>query len=56
MKLAALEYRMYFTAKDGSQAQISGDQTALDAIEKAFKRANIKFNKEVETWDEGYYL
>lgn len=49
------EYRLYFTAKDGAQAEIFGDSTALDAIERAFAKAGIHFNTEVETWDEGYY-
>jgi hypothetical protein len=50
-----IQYTIYFTALDGSQAEISGDATALDAIEEAFKRAGIQYNEKVETWDEGFY-
>jgi len=46
---------IYFTALDGSEAEITGADAALEAIEKAFKKAGIKFNEQVETWDEGFY-
>jgi hypothetical protein len=45
----------YFTAKNGETAMITGDHGAIEAIEKIFEAAGVKFNDEVETWDEGYY-
>jgi hypothetical protein len=50
-----VQYTIFFTAQDGSQAKITGDDNAISAIEKAFKRAGIKYNDQVETWDEGFY-
>jgi len=50
-----LQYKVYFTAIDGSQAEVIGDPKAIDAVERAFARAGIRFNREIETWDEGYY-
>lgn len=47
--------RISFTAKNGAEAEINGDGKAIAAIERAFRRAGIKFNREVETWDEGFY-
>ncbi len=49
------EYSIYFTAKDGSTAKITGDLRALEAIEAALEKAGIKFNEHIETWDEGFY-
>jgi len=46
---------VYFTAKNGAEATITGDVKALDAIEKLFKRAGIRWNEQIGTWDEGYY-
>ena len=50
-----IEYRMSFTAKDGTEASIVGHVNALEAIEKAFEKAGIKYNDDIETWDEGFY-
>ena len=47
-----MEYTIYFTAEDGSTAKITGPQAAIDAVERAFKRAGLWFNTSVETWDE----
>jgi hypothetical protein len=52
---SVVQYRVSFTALDGSEAEIRGDERALDAIEKAFVRAGIRFNTQIETWDEGFY-
>ncbi len=49
------EIGIYFTSLDGSSAKIVGNEAAILAIEDAFTRAGIKFNDELETWDEGYY-
>jgi len=46
---------IFFTAKDGSSAEITGDQKAVRAIERVFRKAGVKFNRDVETWDEGFY-
>lgn len=46
---------VFFTSIGGYEAQITGDEPALRAIEEIFERAGIKFNEQVETWDEGYY-
>ncbi len=50
-----VKYTMHFTSKDGSAAQVFGDERALEAIERAFERAGIQFNESVQCWDEGYY-
>ncbi len=50
-----LRYAINFTSKDGSEAEIIGHPMAIDVIERAFKRAGIRFNENVECWDEGYY-
>lgn len=50
-----IQYKISFTAKDGSEAVIKGDEQAIEAIECAFERAGIKWNEQVETWDEGFY-
>jgi hypothetical protein len=50
-----IEYTIFFTSVGGYSAKITGDELALSAIEEAFERAGIKFNDELETWDEGYY-
>jgi hypothetical protein len=50
-----IEYRISFTAKDGSEAEIKGALRAIAAIEAAFVRAGISFNEKIETWDEGFY-
>jgi hypothetical protein len=46
---------IYFTAKNGADAQITGDSEAIDAIEKIFKKAGVRWNDSVETWDAGFY-
>jgi hypothetical protein len=46
---------IYFTAKDGAEAQITGDTKALDAIEELFESAGIKWNERIGTWDAGFY-
>ncbi len=50
-----IKYTLHFTSKDGSEAQITGDVNALNAIERAFERTGIRFNENVGCWDEGYY-
>ncbi len=51
----SIKLAIYFTAQDGSTAEISGDQNALDAIEKLFEESGVKFNETLETWDAGFY-
>lgn len=48
-------YTIFFTAKNGEEAAITGKDAVIAAIERAFRKAGIKFNREVETWDEGFY-
>jgi hypothetical protein len=50
-----MTYTIHFTAKDGSQAKITGDWNAIVAIEDIFARAGIRWDAVVETWDEGFY-
>lgn len=49
------KYKIYFTSIGGYEAEISGDEPAIRAIEEAFERSGIRFNSKLETWDEGYY-
>jgi len=51
-----IKYTTYFTALDGSEATITGDASAVNAIEDAFKKAGIKYNTQVECWDAGFYF
>lgn len=50
-----IDYTISFTAKNGGEASIKGSDDAIAAIERAFRKAGIKFNREVETWDDGFY-
>jgi len=50
-----IKYTIHFTSLGGYEANITGDEPAIRAIKEAFERAGIKFNKKVETWDEGYH-
>lgn len=53
--MSPLSARISFTAIGGYEAEITGDEAAIRAIEEAFERAGIKFNEEICTWDEGFY-
>ncbi len=53
--MAKVQYTAHFTSKEGYEAQITGDEPAIRAIEDLFERAGIRFNESVECWDEGYY-
>lgn len=50
-----IKYSISFTAKKGGEASINGSDEAIAAIERTFRKAGIKFNRNVETWDEGFY-
>lgn len=51
----SLSATLYFTAKDGSEATVTGNAKALDAIEAIFEKAGVKYNEQIECWDEGFY-
>jgi ABC-type transport system substrate-binding protein len=51
----SVRFTIYFTATNGDSAFITGGQQAIDEIEAAFKKAGIRFNTQVETWDAGFY-
>jgi len=53
--MSSLSAKIFFTSLDGYEAQITGDEPALRAIEEALERAGIRFNEQVGTWDEGFY-
>lgn len=53
--MTTIQFAIHVTAKDGSEAKITGDETALDAIEAALRKGGAKWNEEVGCWDFGFY-
>ncbi len=50
-----IEIAICFTSIGGYEAKITGDEPAIRAVEEAFERAGIRYNEQIETWDEGFY-
>lgn len=46
---------IYITAKNGSDCRIEGDDAAVTAVIKACQKAGARYNREVCTWDFGFY-
>jgi hypothetical protein len=53
--MTTMKYRIYLTDKDGHDAIVVGEETAIHAVEKALAAAGWKYHEPSGSWDEGFY-
>ena len=53
--MPTLQYQVHVTARDGKEAVIVGEQSAINVVTQALEDAGATWNAEVQTWDFGFY-